>query len=101
MFFVGEYDGRIIGFVSGTIHSSDGLAVIPKEEKYIEIDDIYVHSEHRVKGVGQKLIDEILAEAQSQGIERSLLYSASKNWEQVVNFYKKNDFKMWFVQMYR
>jgi ribosomal protein S18 acetylase RimI-like enzyme len=101
LFFVAEDTDNDIGFVYGTIHTSDGLAVIPKGEKYIEIDDIYVHLEHRDKGVGQELIDAILTEAKSRGVERSLIYSATKNWEQVVNFYKKNDFKMWFVQMYR
>jgi ribosomal protein S18 acetylase RimI-like enzyme len=98
---VARNDQEILGYIFGTTHVSEGLAIIPAKEKYIEIDEVYIHPEHRSSGIGHKLVDHILDEAESNGICRSVVYSATKQWERMVGFYEKHDFKLWFVQMYR
>ncbi len=100
-FYVAINDSFVVGYIVGSIHQSDGLAVIPKGEEYLEIDEVYVHPDHRREGMGHDLVDALLAEAETCGICRALVYSATKQWEQVVGFYQKHGFKMWFVEMYK
>src|SRR6185295_18665151 len=50
-FIVAEQEGNLIGFIVGTVKTSKGLAVIPKNESYIEIDDLYVEPETRSANV--------------------------------------------------
>lgn len=77
------------------------MAVIPQGKRYIEIDEVYVHPEYRSAGVGHQLVDRLLTEAESEGIRRSVVYSASKQLEKIVGFYRKHGFQMWFVKMFR
>jgi len=35
-FLVAENDGRIIGYVNGTVRLGQGVAVIPEQERYLE-----------------------------------------------------------------
>ena len=100
-FWVAEHGSQIIAFAFGSAHVSPGLAVIPAGEAYLEIDEIYVHPEHRGGDIGSRLAHELLAEAESQGITRTLVYSASKDWRRIVGFYQRLGFEMWFVQMVR
>lgn len=100
-FFVAEIDGVIIGFAYGTIHESVNMAIFPDGTKYIEIDDIYIDSEHRDTGIGSTLLDTILLTARKNGIEKSLVYSATKDSEKIINFYKKHGYETWFVQMFK
>ncbi|WP_164545580.1 GNAT family N-acetyltransferase [Paenibacillus albus] len=100
-FWVAELDSEIVGYITGTVHESDGLAVIEKGEQYLEIDEVYVLPEYRSMKLGHLLVDTILQTSEENGITRSVVYSASKQWQQIVGFYEKHGFKMWFVQMYR
>ncbi|WP_369125268.1 GNAT family N-acetyltransferase [Alicyclobacillus fastidiosus] len=99
-FFVADKDGQIVGYIFATTHVSEGTAV-PQGKKFLEIDEVYVHPDYRTDGIGHKLVDHLLAEARSHGITRSVVYSASKQWDKIVGFYEKHGFKMWFVQMYK
>ena len=100
-FFVASNESEIIGYTYGTVHASEGTAVIPQGEEYLEIDEVYVRAEHRNDGIGHELIGELLAEAERQGIKRSVVYSATKQWREIVGFYENHGFQMWFVQMYK
>lgn len=100
-FWVAEVDAIVVGFITGTVHESDGLAVINKGERYLEVDEVYVHSDYRSGNIGHLLVDKLLQTAEDNGISRSIVYSASKQWQKIVGFYEKHGFKMWFVQMYR
>jgi GNAT superfamily N-acetyltransferase len=62
---------------------------------------VYVHPDQRNTGIGHKLIEYILGEAESKGISKSVVYSATKQWQKKIGFYEKHGFKIWFVQMYR
>ena len=100
-FFVAEQEREIVGFVYGTVHEATDLAVMCDGQKYIEVDDIYIKGEMRSKNIGSALIEKLLQTANENGIERSLVYSATKDIDKVMKFYKKHGFKPWFVQMYR
>lgn len=100
-FWLAEKQGEIIGYITGSVQESEGLAVIEKGEKYLEIDEVYVLPDYRNRKVGHTLVDQLLQSAEAGGVTRSLVYSASKQWREIIGFYEKHGFKMWFVQMYR
>ena len=100
-FLVAEQSGDIVGFISGSHHQSSGLAVVPKGERYLEIDDVYVIPRLRGTGVGGQLLDRLEEQARSNGIDRFLVYSASKDVDGILKFYRSHGFNSWYVQMYK
>lgn len=98
---VAEMDEDIIGFVTGSIHISDGLAVIPAGKHYIEVDNVYVSFEYRRQGIGGHLVDQLLVEAKKKGLTYALLYSATKDIRSILKFYEQYGFKSWYIQMFR
>ena len=100
-FLVAEQCQRIIGFVYGTIHEAKNLSVFENGEKYIELEDIYVDSEYRDSTVGSSLIDSILELAGKEGVHRSLIYSATKKLDRIMEFYRRHGYKTWYVQMFK
>lgn len=100
-FWVAETNSQIVGYITGSIHVSDGLAVIEQGQHYLEVDEVYVHPEYRSRNIGHVMVDKLLEAAEGNGITRSVVYSATKQWQKIIGFYEKHGFKMWFVQMYR
>lgn len=100
-FFVAENQNDMVGFISGGVHLSDGLAVIPNGKTYVEIDDLYVSPQFRQLGIGSQLIEHFLAQAKSRDITYALLYSATKEIRTVLQFYERHGFQSWCIQMFR
>ena len=100
-FRVAEVDGQLVGMVAASEHVSDGLAVIPAGERYLEVDDLYVCPEWRSQGIGRVLLDTVLARAEQDGIRYQLVYSATKDVRRVMRFYENCGFESWYIQMYR
>lgn len=100
-FFVAEKDSEIIGFVYGTIRTADNMAIMNNGQTYLDIEDIFVTPDNRSSGLGSVLLDKILTAAKEAGVERSLVYSSSKDMEGIINFYKKHDYKTWYIQMFK
>ena len=98
---VAEAGGETVGFISGSVHTSDGTAVIPAGESYLEIDDLYVSMEFRQRGIGGSLVDRLLAEARRQGVAYASLYSAIMDVRSVLGFYEQHGFQSWYVRMFR
>ena len=98
---VAEANDEIIGFISGAIHRSEGTAVIPGGESYLEVESLYVSPEFRGRGVGSDLITQLLARAKEQGVAYAVLYSATKDIRGVLRFYERHGFQGWYVQMFR
>ena len=99
-FLAAEINDEIIGFISGKICASDGLAVIPKGS-YLEIENLYVAPQFRRQGVGGRLVDELLMEAKRNNIAYALLYSAAKDLHGILKFYERHNFQSWYVQMFK
>jgi GNAT superfamily N-acetyltransferase len=100
-FWMAEVDSNVVGYINGTVHESDGLAVIEEGECYLEVDEVYVHPDYRSDNIRHAMVDKLLQTAESNGVTRAIVYSASKQWQKIIGFYEKHGFKMWFVQMYR
>ena len=98
---VAEVGGEVVGFVSGSAHVSDGTAVIPAGESYLEVENLYTSPEFRRRGVGGALIEQLLARAKQRGVAYAQLYSAAKDVHGVLRFYEGHQFQSWYVQMFR
>jgi GNAT superfamily N-acetyltransferase len=98
---VAELDREVAGFISGAAHISGGTVVIPAGESYLEVTNLYTTPGLRRQGVGGRLIAQLIAEANQQGIAYALLYSAAKDIHGILRFYEGHQFRSWYVQMYR
>ena len=100
-FLVAEQAGRIAGFGSGSADISEGNAVFSVGERYLEVDDLYVSPGMRDQGIGGRLLDELLAQARQEGIQRFLVYSSSRDTDAILRFYRRHGLETWYVQMFR
>ncbi|MGG7163129.1 GNAT family N-acetyltransferase [Clostridium ihumii] len=100
-FYIAEIDSKVVGFIYGTVHESKNMSIFHEGEQYIEVDDIYVNQGTRDLNIGSELIDKLLEVAKKEGIERSLIYSSTKDIDSIIKFYKKHDYKTWYIQMYK
>ncbi|WP_274365883.1 GNAT family N-acetyltransferase [Paenibacillus thermotolerans] len=99
-FWIAEKQGRVIGYTHGAIQSSQ-YPIFPLNALFLEINEVYVHPDFRDDGVGHKLVDRIIIEAESNGVAHALVGSSNLDWQRIVGFYERHGFKMWYVQMYR
>jgi GNAT superfamily N-acetyltransferase len=96
-----EQEGQVIGYATGSVHRSEGLAVIPAGVAYLEIEEVYVRPDSRRLGIGSALIERLLGTARAAGVERFLLSSATRDLDAVLAFYRRHGFRSWSVQMFR
>lgn len=72
-----------------------GACFIPKPDKRLGlmyVDELWVHSDYRGKGISQKLLDKIYEEAEKQGVWRVRLYVGAEN-DSARRAYKKNGYE--------
>lgn len=100
-FYVAELNNRIIGFVFGTVHKSENMTIFNNGQLYIEVDDIYISQSFRDTNFGSLLLDKLLDAAKEDGVNKSLIYSSTKDMDSIIKFYKKHDYKTWYIQMYK
>ncbi|EQB86322.1 ribosomal protein S18 acetylase RimI-like enzyme [Clostridium punense] len=100
-FLVAEEQENIIGFVTGVINKAKNMTIFSDGELYIEIEDIYVSKNNRGQGIGNILLNKVLEISKENGIERSLLYSSTKDMESIIKFYKNHHYKTWCIQMFK
>ncbi len=101
LFLVGEAEGEALAFAYGSVQVSGGLAVTPAGERYLEVDDIYVAPDYRSRGVGGRLLDRLIAAVEAEGVSRVHVFSATKDHDRVLDFYRKHGFRPWGVQLFR
>ena len=99
-FFVARESRRIVGFVCARIIASPGYAVMPTVQRVLQIEELYVRPQVRGRGVGTILVEAVLQKAREQGVRAFHVFSASRNTEDVLRFYRRHGFEPWGVQMY-
>lgn len=100
-FYVVGLHGVVIGFAFGEIRCGNAEPVIPQADGYLEIHEVYIHPEHRSKGIGKELINCLIDKASEHQIVRALVGSSNRRWKDTASFYEKLGFDMWYIQMYK
>jgi GNAT superfamily N-acetyltransferase len=100
-FLVAEAKGITVGFIYGSIKVSEEWAIMNEGQRYLRIDGIYVSPEFRNRGIGGALLNRLIETAEGDGIQRSLVYSATRELDVILRFYRRHGFKSWYVQMFR
>ncbi|MCK6073896.1 GNAT family N-acetyltransferase [Paenibacillus silvae] len=100
-FYVVELQDVIVGYAFGDIRRGNAEPVIPQADVYLELHEVYIHPEHRRKGIGRELVQCLLNQAQQHQVERALVGSSNRSWKDTAAFYEELGFQMWYIQMYR
>ena len=100
-FFVAESNGQIIGYINGSVRVNEKVEVLPQQETYLEIENIYVRPEYRDRHVGGDLIERLLATAEQNGIKRFIVSTVTKDMEWILRFYRRYGFRPWFVELFK
>ncbi len=93
----------MVGFVYARIKRNDGdvSAVIEDCQRYLEIEDLYVTPPHRSTDIGAQLIDAVADWAEKESIRYVTAYSATRDIDRVLRFYRSCGLESWSVQMFR
>ena len=100
-FLLAESDGCIVGYVNGSVQANETVKVLPKQQTYLEVENIYVRPEFRNMRVGGDLLERLLEVAKQNGIERFVVSTVSKDIDGILRFYRSYGFKPWYVELFK
>ncbi|MDO8507095.1 MAG: GNAT family N-acetyltransferase [bacterium] len=95
LFLVAEQEGKLIGFLIGTVYPS------PKARQSVTpavLDNIYIDTAHRNKGVGKGLLEGFQAWAKGKGSNKLRLGVHHKN-DEAIRFYKNFGFSDFYLKL--
>jgi ribosomal protein S18 acetylase RimI-like enzyme len=101
LFWVAALDHRVVGYINGTVQTGAPETVIPADEKYVVIEDLYVTSEFRHARIGGRLLERLMDSARHHGIQRFVVGSNSRQMGKILTFYQSYGFTLWQVQLYQ
>lgn len=100
-FFVGELQGEVVAYAAGVVKLGKGYIFESEGEQYLNVDEVFVHTDHRDKGLGTRLVQALLDKAEAAGIVRSMVGSNNVDWLSTFRFYERHGYRMQSIQMYR
>jgi ribosomal protein S18 acetylase RimI-like enzyme len=100
-FLVAESDGQLVGYIHGSVQRDKPVEVIPAQEPYVEIEDIYVQPDFRDRDIGGALLERIFEIAWQEGIQRFIVGTLSKETDSILKFYRSHGFTPWRVQFFK
>src|SRR4051812_5068086 len=68
-FLAAESDGQLVGYIHALVQHDNPVQIIPADQPYVTIEDIYVQSDFRDRDVGGQLLERIFEIARQEGIE--------------------------------
>jgi ribosomal protein S18 acetylase RimI-like enzyme len=101
LIWVVEDNKRLIGYAICLPRENDGSSIYSQGDKILEIDEIYIASEARGKGIGSQLLKMIENSARVQDYTKLFVYSSVKDINPPLKFYRDNGFKTWAVQLFK
>lgn len=101
LFWVAVLNQRVIGYINGSVHMGTPETVIPVDEAYVVIENLYVTREFRHERIGGLLIERLMDSARRQEIHRFVVGSNSRQMDKILAFYQSHGFKLWQVQFYQ
>jgi ribosomal protein S18 acetylase RimI-like enzyme len=100
-FLVAECGGGIVVYINGAVRLRKWVAVLPEQEPYVEIENVYVHPDFRHRHIGGQLLERLLAVVEQHGIRRFFVSSVSKEMDKILHFYRRHGFTPWYVQLFK
>jgi GNAT superfamily N-acetyltransferase len=100
-FLIAEHDGRLVGYSHASVHHNNPVEVIPAQEPYIEIEDIYVQPDFRDQNIGGALLERLFDVARQEGIQRFIVGTLSKETDKILHFYRNHGFTPWRIQFFK
>jgi ribosomal protein S18 acetylase RimI-like enzyme len=100
-FLVAETDGQLVGYIHASVQRDNPVEVIPAEEPYVAIEDIYVQSDFRDRDIGGALLERIFEVARQEGIQRFIVGTLSKETDSILKFYRSHGFTPWRIQFFK
>ena len=100
-FLVAEHEGRLVGYIHGAVQRTTPVEVIPGQELYVEIENLYVQPEFRSRKIGGALLERLFDVAQAAGIQRFVVGTRSKETDKILGFYRSHGFTPWSIQFFR
>ena len=85
---VAELNDEIVGYLAGEVLETESWRPV----KRTELQNMFVKSQFRSKGVGKLLVGEFLKWSKSKGAQRALVVAYSTN-DRAIEFYKRNGFE--------
>ena len=98
-FFVGEFQNNIIAYAAGVVKLGKGAIYDPEGERYLNVDEVFVHADRRGRGVGMQLMQALLHRSESDGVVRSMVGSNNVDWLSTFQFYERHGYRMLSIQM--
>src|SRR5215217_252500 len=77
-FLVAEGERGLVGYIHASVQRNKPIEVIPAQEPYVEIEDIYVRPDFRNQDIGGQLLERIFGIARQEGIQRFVVGTHSK-----------------------
>ena len=100
-FLVAEFDQQIVGYINATVLRDQPVGVIPEQQPYVSIENIYIRPEWRNSAIGGQLIERLFEVAKGQGIERFIVSSSSTSMDKVLKFYRDHGFTLWRIHLFK
>jgi GNAT superfamily N-acetyltransferase len=100
-FLVAESDGQLVGYIHASLQRTSPVEVIPADEPYVVIEDIYVQPDFRGRDIGGALLERVFAVARQEGIERFIVGTLSKETDKILKFYRSHGFTPWRIQFFK
>ena len=100
-FFVAEIEDATIAYAAGVVKLGKGAIYRPEGEQYLNVDEVFVHADHRGGGIGAQLMQALLEKAALAGVARSLVGSNNVDWLSTFRFYERHGYRMFAIQMYK
>ena len=102
-YWVAESEGEIIGYINGSVRVNENqkVAILPNQEPYLEIENIFVRAEYRDQHIGGALIEKLLDVARSNGIKRFFVATVTKDMARILRFYQTYGFAPWYVELFK
>ncbi|MDE0217933.1 MAG: GNAT family N-acetyltransferase [Spirochaetaceae bacterium] len=98
---VARVSGRIVGFACARIANKPGYAVTPADRRVLQIEELYVCPEARRQGIGSALVRTVLQWARDRGVAAFHVFTATRDTDRILRFYRRLGFEPWGIQMYR
>jgi len=100
-FFVARDADRIVGFVCARIVENPSCAAMPTARHVLQIEELFVRPEARQRGIGSALMRAAVRRGRERGVTSCHVFTATRDTDRVLRFYRRHGFQPWGIQMYR